>query len=302
MTLSSFEALQPLPSAAQMLSSSLPAARRLFEVVDTPDDYIERREPRIVTQGFISTPLLQISGLTFTYPGFEIPVLKDVSFDLTPGKKIALVGPSAAGKSTLINLLLRFWNAPPGSIQLDRRDLLDFSDEAARQAFSVISQRTYLFNASIRENLLLADPEANRGAIEQAARQAGIHGFISNLREGYETIAGERGQRLSGGERQRLAIARALLRNAPIFLLDEPISNLDVLTGRVILENILRLTRDRSLLLVTHCLIGMEHMDEILVLDKGSIIERGGHETLMQNGGLYRQMVDLQSRILGESL
>ncbi len=302
MAQASFEAVQPLPLAAQMLASSLASARRLFEMVDAREEKREQKEEKSEKGGEKRFSALSISALSFAYPGAERPALREVSFDLPPGKKMAIVGPSGAGKSTLVSLLLRFWDAPPGSIRLDGRDLLEVPEEAARAAFGVISQRTYLFNASIRENLLLANPSATQEQIEQAARLAGIHDFIIGLPQGYETPTGERGLRLSGGERQRLAIARALLRASPILLLDEPTANLDPLTEQRILENIFALAEGRSLLLITHRLIGLEAMDEILVLEGGRVVERGIHADLLRASGLYRQMYALQQRILDENL
>ncbi len=300
MAQASFETIQPLPQAAQTLSASLASARRLFEIVGSD-------QPPTISLSSASKEMKQevgllLENLTFTYPGSEKPVLLDVSFDLPPGKKLALVGPSGAGKSTLANLLLRFWDAPVGSIRLNGRDLVEVPEEAARGLFSVISQRTYLFNATVRENLRLANPDAGPEEIEQAARQAQIHDFIAGLPKGYETQTGERGLRFSGGERQRLAIARALLKNAPVFLLDEPTANLDPLTEGAILENLFAVAEGRSLLLITHRLIGLEHVDEILVMDGGRIVERGTHQVLLQQGGLYRRMLDLQRRILNETL
>jgi len=302
MAQASFEAVQPLPLAAQMLASSLASARRLFEIVEMGEQRAESREQesnRLFST--LSAPVLSVSSLSFAYPGAETPALREVSFELTPGKKLAIVGPSGAGKSTLVSLLLRFWDAPPGSIRLDGRDLLQVPEEAARGRFGVISQRTYLFNTSIRENLRLANPSATQEQIEQAARQAGVHDFIVSLPQGYETLAGERGLRLSGGERQRLAIARALLREAPILLLDEPTASLDPQTERLILENIFALARARSLLLITHRLLGLENMDEILVLEDGRVVERGLHADLCRAGGLYQRMLAIQNRILEES-
>ena len=248
----------------------------------------------------IPNPELRITALSFTYPDQPRPALQDINFQLPPGKRIAIVGPSGAGKSTLANLLLRFWDYSQGCISLDGRDLHELPQEQVRRAISVISQRTYLFNDTIRGNLLLADPGASESEMQAAAQQAQIHEFITGLPQGYETVIGERGLRLSGGERQRLAIARALLKNAPIFLLDEPTANLDPLNERLILDSLFTLARGRSLLLITHRLVGLERMDEIMVLDHGRLVERGLHADLLASNGLYRRLWDLQNRILSD--
>ena len=301
--LAGFEAVMPLPLAAQTLSSSTQAARRLFEVVENSEQGIESSEsishPQFpIHHSHFST--LSISALSFTYPNQSQPALQDITFQLAPGKRIAIVGPSGAGKSTLANLLLRFWDYSQGQILLDGRDLHEYAQEDVRRLVSFISQRTYFFNDTIRQNLLLARPTAAGSEVQNAAQRAQIHDFIIGLPKGYETIIGERGFRLSGGERQRLAIARTLLKNAPIFLLDEPTANLDPLTERHLLDMLFTLTRSQSLLLITHRLVGLENMDEILVLDHGSIRERGAHADLLALGGLYRRLWDLQNRILSD--
>ncbi|MBE3119321.1 MAG: thiol reductant ABC exporter subunit CydC, partial [Candidatus Atribacteria bacterium] len=299
--LAGFEAVIPLPLAAQTLSSSLQSARRLFEMVDAQPMVREslsiRRDPLSESP---TNHELRITNLAFSYPGQSQPALQDITFQLAPGKRIAIVGPSGAGKSTLANLLLRFWDYSQGRILLDGRDFHEFAQEDVRRLVSFISQRTYFFNDTIRQNLLLARPTATESDVQNAAQRAQIHEFIVGLPKGYETIIGERGFRLSGGERQRLAIARALLKNAPIFLLDEPTANLDPLTERLILDMLFTLTRGQSLLLITHRLVGLENMDEILVLDHGRIIERGAHAKLLAVGGLYRRLWDLQNRILSD--
>jgi ATP-binding cassette subfamily C protein CydCD len=300
--LAGFEAVLPLPLAAQTLSSSLQSARRLFEVVDAEpmvrDSLFVRRN--LLPASPTTNHELRITNLTFSYPGQAQPALQEITFQLTPGKRIAIVGPSGAGKSTLANLLMRFWDYSQGQVLLDGRDFHEFAQEDVRRLVSVISQRTYFFNDTIRQNLLLAYPAATESEVQNAAQRAQIHDFIIRLPKGYETIIGERGFRLSGGERQRLAIARALLRNAPIFLLDEPTANLDPLTERLILDMLFTLTRGQSLLLITHRLVGLENMDEILVLDHGCMIESGTHAELVAAGGLYRHLWDLQNRILSD--
>jgi ATP-binding cassette subfamily C protein CydC len=298
--LAGFEAVLPLPLAAQTLSSSLQSARRLFEVVDA-EPMVRDLSPvyrELLSAAPTSKHELKITNLTFSYPGQSQPALQNISFRLTPRKQIAIVGPSGAGKSTLANVLLRFWDYSDGQILLDGCDLHEFVQEHVRQQISVISQRNYFFNTTLLQNLLLARPNASGSEVQEATRRAQIHDFIIQLPKGYETIIGERGFRLSGGERQRLAIARALLKNAPIFLLDEPTANLDRLTERLILDMLFTLRSDRSLLLITHRLVGMEHMDEILVLDHGGIVERGIHTELLVTGGLYRRLWDVQNRIL----
>ena len=300
--LAGFEAVMPLPLASQTLSSSLHSARRLFELVDAQPTVRESTSVRGIPLS--ASPIdreLQITNLAFSYPGQTQPALQNITFHLAPGKRIAVVGPSGAGKSTLANLLLRFWDYSQGRILLDGRDIHQYAQEDVRQQISFISQRTYFFNDTIRQNLLLARPTATGSDVQNAARQAQIHEFIVGLPKGYETIIGERGFRLSAGERQRLAIARALLKNAPIFLLDEPTANLDPLTERRILAMLFNLTRDQSLLHITHRLVGLENMDEILVLDNGRIIERGTHASLLVVGGLYRRLWDLQNSILSDS-
>jgi len=212
---------------------------------------------------------------------------------------VAVVGPSGAGKSTLANLLLRFWEPDAGRISLGGVDVRDLAPDDARRAFGMIQQDTHLFNATLRDNLLMARPDATEAEMIDAARRAQIHDFIQSLPDGYETWAGEMGVRLSGGERQRLAIARALLRGAPILLLDEPTANLDALAERAVLETIFAAAGGQSVLLITHRLVGLEAVDEIIVMDRGEIVERGQHADLIARpGGLYRRLWELQNEVL----
>lgn len=304
-SMASFEAVQNLPQAAQLLEANIQSARRLFEIADQSPAVTDPAEP-------LPQPAsadLRIQNLTFSYdsspqstPGDAKEnlaagvVIKNVSFVLPPGKKLAIVGPSGAGKSTLANLLMRFWDAH--GIFLDGQDIRAYKQVDTRRMFSLVSQNTYLFNATLRENLLLARPWAAQDDIEAACRAAQLHDFIVSLPNGYETMVGERGLQLSGGERQRVAIARALLKNAPIFIFDEPTANLDAATERKLVETLQSVVDNRSVVWITHRLVGLDAMDEILVLDNGRIVQRGTQADLLEQDGLYRKMWDLQNRAL----
>ncbi len=300
--LAGFEAVMPLPLAAQTLSSALPAARHLFELVDAEPAVRDRVsvEKKPAAGGFPmpALPQLAVKHLNFSYPDNPQPALCDISFELPPGKRLAIVGPSGAGKSTLANLLLRFWDYSDGQILLDGLDLHEYPQAEPRRLISFISQRTFFFNDTLRNNLLLANPASNAAELLSATQRAQIADFIAGLPKGYDTYIGEHGLRLSGGERQRLALARAFLKDAPIFLLDEPTANLDPVNERLILETLFPQTRGRSLLLITHRLVGLENMDEILVLEHGRIRERGTQIELLSLGGLYRRLWEIQNRML----
>ncbi len=303
LSLASYEAVTPLPLAAQMWTSTREAARRLFEVVDTEpvikeDIRYSKLDDRTSN---IKLSAIEFSNLSFTYPGSAVPALQHITFNLQPSTSIAIVGPSGAGKSTLANLLLRFWDYESGEICLGEESLKAYAPDAVRERIAYVSQNTYFFNTSVHENLRMARRRVTKEEIEAAARAAQIHDFITGLPKGYDTLIGEQGLRLSGGERQRLAIARAILKDAPILILDEPTANLDALTERQVLETLFALMRRKTSLLITHRLIGLENADEILVMDHGQIIERGTHQQLLGQNGLYRRLLDLQNRVLAET-
>ena len=195
-------------------------------------------------------------------------------------------------------MLLRFWEYGSGEIRLGGESLHGLDPDQVRARCAVVSQNSYFFNTSIRENLRLARPKLSQEEMEGAARAAQIHEFIAALPKGYDTFIGEQGLRLSGGERQRLAIARALLKDAPILILDEPTANLDPLTEKDVLDTLFGVMKNKTTLLITHRLVGLERMDEILVMDSGQIVERGIHSDLLAQDGLYRRLWDLQNRIL----
>lgn len=291
-SMAAFEAVQNLPQAAQLLQANLQSARRLFEVADQPPAVTEPQSPLPRPAGAEIT----VSGLHFSYQ--KAPVLRGVSFHLPLGAKIALVGPSGAGKTSLANLLLRFWEYDAGSMTLGGRELRQYASVDVRRMFSVVTQNTYLFNASLRENLQLARPGAADEELRAVCRQVELASWLESLPQGLDTLVGERGAQLSGGERQRLSLARALLKNAPIFLFDEPTANLDPQTEARLVETLQAAAAEKSVLWITHRLVGLEAMDEILTLQAGQIVERGTHANLLAANGLYARLWALQNRAL----
>jgi len=296
LTLTSFEAVLPLPQAMETLSSSLKAGSRLFEVVDTGPVVVDPVNPI----SFPSHFSLEGENLSFFYPGSRQPALDEISFHLRQGETLAIVGPSGGGKSTLTNLLLRFWGDYQGKLLLGKEKipLSSLAQEALRRQISVVSQNGYLFHDTIQANIALGNPDAGDEEIITAARKARIHDLIHSLPDGYLTTIGERGQRLSAGERQRILIARAVLKDAPVFLLDEPTANLDPLTEREVLDTLFEILKNKTALLVTHRLVGLSRVDQILVLSQGQIVERGTESELLSKDSLYRVMWSHQNRIL----
>ena len=297
-TLASFEAVRPLGEAFQALGRTTAAGQRLFEISDSEPAVLDVPEPIPAPEGNV----VEFDRASFRYEGDGAPALEDVSFALTAGGKIAVVGPSGSGKSTLVRLLLRFWDPTSGTVRLDGEDLRLFAQGDARSMFSVAAQDAHVFDASLRENLLLGDSRATERELLSAMEKAQLLRFVENLPYGLETRAGEQGSRLSGGERRRLTVARALLKDAPFLVLDEPTADLDAQTERRIMEAVHDHVEagGHGLLLITHRLAGLERMDEILVLDGGRIVERGTHGELMDFDGAYRRMVGIQDRMLAD--
>lgn len=290
---SSFEAVLSLPLAIHYLSESMAAAGRLFGIVDT--------KPTVCERGGIediSDKKIVVEKLSFSYSCQGPLVLDEVSFSLDVGQRIGIVGPSGAGKSTLLHLFLRFWDYQHGSIRLGGHELKEYNAGQLRAAFGVVSQQTHLFNASIRDNILLAKPTASEKQLNQAIDHAELRSFIESLPQGYDTMVGQNGYALSGGERQRIAIARALLKDAPILILDEPTVGLDALTEQSIMETIKKLMAGRTTIMITHRLMGLEVMDQILVFDSGRIVEQGSQTELLAKEQLFYQLWHLQHDVL----
>lgn len=292
--LASFEVVTPLGGAYRALGRSLAAGQRLFELTDTP--------PAVTDPATLLPPpaghTLEFVDVSFAYGPDEPAALEGFDLTLAPGKQVALVGPSGAGKSTVVNLALRFWDPTRGAILMGGQDLRELAQADVRERIAIVAQDTYIFNDTLRGNLLLARPEATDAELARVLRDASLTEFVQGLPQGLDTWIGEEGARLSGGERQRVAIARALLKDAPLLVLDEATANLDTVTEGEVLAALRAAMAGRGILVITHRLVGMEEMDEILVLDRGRVVERGTHSELLLAGGLYRQMLDVQNQVL----
>ena len=292
--LGSFEAVQPLGRAFQFLGRSVNAGERLFEIVDAEPEVTDPPDP-------LPAPMdltLRFEGVTFRYERDAPPVLQDISFTLEPGKRVAVVGPSGAGKSTIADLLLRFWDPTSGSITLGGRDLRDLAQTQLRELVGVVSQDTHVFTDTLRGNLLVANSRATDADLRRALARAHLSDLAECLPHGLDTHLGEQGLRFSGGERQRLSVARALLKDAPILVLDEPTANLDPETEAGVLQAAYELMPGRATLVITHRLVRMKEVDEILILDRGRIVERGTHEGLVNARGLYQELFETQREVL----
>jgi ATP-binding cassette subfamily B protein/subfamily B ATP-binding cassette protein MsbA len=233
-------------------------------------------------------------NVSFHYPASEKLVLDAIDLEVPAGATVALVGRSGAGKTTLCNLAARFYDPTSGSVELDGRDLRELPVEQFRNMLGIVEQDVFLFDGTVAENIGYAIRHASPEQIEEAARAANADGFIREMEQGYQTVIGERGVRLSGGQRQRLAIARALLADPRILILDEATSNLDSESERLIHQSLERLMQGRSSLVIAHRLSTIVRADNIVVLEKGRIVETGAHHELMSRSGRYRQMVELQ--------
>jgi len=246
------------------------------EIVDQPD-----AKPLKVSKG-----RLEFRNVSFAYDK-DRPILKDVSFDVPAGKMVAIVGPSGGGKSTISRILFRFYDVSSGAVLIDGQDLRDVTQDSLRAAIGMVPQDTVLFNDTIAYNIQYGAPDASPAKLRKAAKLAQIHDFIMDLPAQYETMVGERGLKLSGGEKQRVAIARTILKAPPILMLDEATSALDSYTEKEIQESLERVARDRTTLVIAHRLSTVVHADNIIVLEKGRIVEQGTHASLLRQGGLY---------------
>ena len=290
----SIAAFLPVSEIAQVgrqLADTIASTRRL---------HVVESEPVLITDGALTPPLqpggssVSFASVRFTYPGRQRAALDHVTFDVAGGSTVALVGPSGAGKTTIANLLLRFWDPESGSIRIDRHDLRDLTLDGLRGRIALVAQDTYLFNDTLEANVRLARPDASPDDVGRALRRAALADFVAGLPEGLATRVGERGVQLSGGQRQRIAIARAFLKDAPILVLDEATSHLDTISEQAVRVALDTLMADRTTIVVAHRLSTIRHADLIVVLDAGRVIEAGSHAELAARRGAYARLVERQ--------
>ncbi len=289
-----YVAYRPIKRLARMnvsLQTSVAAADRLFKLADIDMKLPEHPQP-VVKEEF--TDRVVFEHVSFAYGSHEEPAVQDINFEMARGQTVAFVGETGSGKTTVANLLARFYDPTEGRILLDDVDLRELEIASLRRLIGVVNQETILFNESIADNIAYGVPDASREAIINAAKQANAHYFIMELPRAYERVVGDKGFVLSGGQRQRIAIARAILRNPPILILDEATSALDTVTEKLVQQALLHLMENRTVFAIAHRLSTIQDADQICVIDKGRIVERGTHNQLYQQGGMYQRLCDLQ--------
>lgn len=283
--LAAFEALGPVAAAFQHLGQVIASAQRVSQIIDQPADVT------FPTQGPVAAEHVSLSlqNVNFTYPGQPLPVLKNVTLDVGAGEHIALLGQTGCGKSTLLQLLTRGWDITSGTLEINGHDIGAYDEATLRKMITVVSQRAHVFNTTLRENLRMASPNCTDEQIAEVLKQVDLHVLLEN--EGLNAWLGEGGRQLSGGEQRRIGLARALLHDAPLWLLDEPTEGLDAETEQHILALLHKHCQNKTLLLVTHRLHGLETFDRICVMEEGQIVEQGDHASLIAAQGRYARFL-----------
>jgi subfamily B ATP-binding cassette protein MsbA len=299
-----FSLYDPVRKFAMFYNSfqqALGASDEIFHFMDSQDDVVEKKRP-VVLKGFKESIKFEVVEFSHKVEGEVTPVLRGIDLDVKRGEVVAFVGPSGAGKSTLVNLIPRFFDVTGGRILIDGHDVRDVSIDSLRKQIGKVTQETILFNDTVRNNIAYGQPDVPLAKVQEAAKMALAHDFILRMPDGYDTVIGEKGVRLSGGERQRLAIARAILKNAPILILDEATSALDTESEAFVQAALGNLMQNRTVFVIAHRLSTVRHASRIVVLERGRITEIGSHDELIQQSGTYRRLHDLQFRTEGEML
>ena len=286
-----YEPVKRLSNSNNQIQQGLAASERIFEVLDEPVAVQDAPEAQALP-GFQRG--IAFEQVALQYPGTARPVLQDVGFTVGVGEVVALVGRSGAGKSSLVNLIPRFIDASAGSVRIDGRDVRDLTQASLRAQMAFVTQEVILFNDTVLNNIAYGHGEIDMARVEAVAKAANAHEFIVKLPDGYQTLVGERGVILSGGQRQRLSLARALLKDAPILILDEATSSLDTESERLVQQAIDRLMQGRTVIVIAHRLSTIRHADRIVVLDGGRVAQSGTHEALLAAGGLYAELYHMQ--------
>lgn len=271
------------------------SAKRIFEVIDADEQIVEKDNPTVIERFEHEIEYRDVSFAYQNDEGLSVPVLQHINLTIPKGKSVALVGPSGAGKTTMADLLPRFYDCSEGEILIDGNPIKDLQINSLRALTGIVSQNCILFNDTVANNIAFGHPDITMDAIVAAAKVANAHDFIEALPQGYDTPIGDRGITLSGGQRQRLSIARAVLKNPEILILDEATSALDTESEYAVQQALEKLLKGRTSIVIAHRLSTIQHADEIVVLEKGKIVECGNHQSLMQLGGLYKKLVDMQS-------
>jgi ABC-type multidrug transport system fused ATPase/permease subunit len=290
-TSAGFASMANIVEISKQFSLTFAGAKRLYELMDLTPSVQEPDKP---VHPVSLEPSLLVENVSFRYNPQESLVLQDISFRVSAGKTVAIVGMTGAGKTTISHLIMRFWDPVSGRIMIGGHEISSLQLSLLRDTIAIVTQDIFLLNTSIMENIRLGRADATDEEVIEAAQVARIHSFVSALPKGYQTLVGERGVRLSGGERQRIAIARAVLKNAPILILDEATSALDTCTELEIREALKDLSSGRTVLIIAHRLSTIKHADQILVLREGTIVERGNHDELVRLNGVYSSLIKAQ--------